>query len=132
MEKFFLSFHFSTLLKGKQRPIQILLAGTILALGLVSIPGLVRFVSGGSTGFGDFMAILFIVYALVNFLFVWLQTPEYKSPVPEYAAQVSEYAAAIKDFAPYFKKSSRLIPPAIQHVNSTLTKEDAVGETLIN
>lgn len=125
MEKIFLSFHFSNLLKGKQRSIQILVAGTILALGLVSIPGLIRFASGLPIGFGDFISLLLIIYALINLLFIVLQKPSVKAPEPDYMPAIKK-----NDFNS--KKASMLIPPSVQPMHFKLVKEDAVGETLIN
>jgi hypothetical protein len=70
MEKTFLSFHFSLLLKGKQRPLQFLLAGTLLALALVSAPALFRFLSGGPIKPADFLALLsaHLIPILLHFL----------------------------------------------------------------
>ncbi len=72
MHKLFIAHYFSVLLKGRQVKIQIAFAGLVLVLSLVKAQGFMRFVSGREIDFADFVGLLFMLYSLLNLIYVLL------------------------------------------------------------
>jgi len=124
MQRIFIGHLLNIMFKGKQKPVQVVIASFFLLLALLCIKPVINYLSGGLFGPGDFFGSVFFLYGTCNFCVVMFAN--------EYVKEEKKQAQAKAETEPNPKEKNKATQnKAEQETASASAGGSSLGQNIV-